>query len=462
MADQEEGKKALERLQALDRAHHLHPFTDPQALMQAPPFVMTAAEGCYVAGHGIRLLDAMAGLGCVNIGYGRQEMVDAAAEAMKSLSYYHAFAAISSPQAAALAGRIAALTPEGLNKVFFANSGSEANETLLKLARLYWRRKGRPEKKLIISRDYSYHGSTIATTLLNGNDNMLDDFGLSAEGRVLKAQAPFWYRHGGDMNPDEFGLVAARSVEEKILEAGPENVAAFFAEPIQGTMGAVVPPATYWPEVERICRKHEVLLVADEVVTGLGRTGHWFAQETFGFKADMMALAKGLSSGYIPISAAVISDEIAEVIEAESHMLSHGFTTSAHPTACAVALKNLEIIEREGLVARIKEDIGPYFKEGLESLLSHPMVGEVRASGLMAGVEIVRDKETKAHYPLEMGLCQHISHAMLARGVIARPVGNILVLCPPFIIKKKEVDYLVNVFEQALNTIHEALHKGVE
>lgn len=450
----------LEELQALDQQHHLHPFTAAGAMRQAPPFLIDHADGCYVTGQGIRLLDMMAGLGCVNVGYGREELANTAKKAMQSLSYYHSFSAVSNPTAAALAGRIAKLAPDCMNKVFFANSGSEANETILKLVAFYWRQKGQPSKRVIITRDYAYHGSTVATTALNGNPAMLEPYGIEPGSGVLRAASPFWYRDGGDMTPEEYGMAAARSIEEKILEAGPENVAAVFAEPIQATMGAIVPPDNYFPEVERICRKHDVLLVADEVVTGLGRTGKWFAQETFGFQADIMTLAKGLSSGYAPISAVVLHDNVANVIEAGDSIFQHGFTTSAHPVMAAVALRNLDIIEEEGLVDRIATDVGPYFDEKLQTLNASPLVGEVRTKGLIAGIELVRDKGTREQYPLELSLCEHVNQSALVKGVIVRPTGNALVLCPPFTVSHAEIDFTVDVLHAALAEIHEAIMAG--
>lgn len=451
---------SLEDLQALDQKHHLHPFTAASALRQAPPFLIDNADGCYVTGQGIRLLDMMAGLGCVNIGYGREELSTTAQKAMQTLSYYHSFSAVSNPTAAALAGRIAALAPDGMNKVFFANSGSEANETILKVIAFYWRQLGKPEKRIIITRDYAYHGSTIATTALNGNAAMQEPFGIESGPDILRAAAPFWYRDGGDLTPAEHGLAAAKSIEEKILEAGADNVAAVFVEPVQATMGAIIPPDVYFPEVERICRKYNVLLVADEVVTGLGRTGHWFAQETFGFKADIMTLAKGLSSGYCPISAAVLHDDIATVIEDGETVFQHGFTTSAHPVMAAVALRNLDVIAEERLVERIHDDIGPYFSQKLQELSASPIVGEVRTCGLIAGIELVQDKATRTQYPIELGLCEHVSQAALVRGVIVRPTGNALVLCPPFIVSHAEIDLTVDVLQQALEDVHSALVAG--
>jgi len=449
--------KTLEDLQALDRAHHMHPFTAASALRQAPPFVVDGAEGAYISGQGIRLLDMMAGLGCVNIGYGRSELAQTASDAMKALSYYHSFSAVSNPTAAALAGRLAELAPEGMNKVFFANSGSEANETVLKLIAFYWRKKGQPNKRVIITREFAYHGSTLATTALNGNIAMLEPYGIDAERDIARVEAPFWYRNGGDLSPEEFGLKAAQSIEDKILEVGADNVAAIFLEPIQGTMGAIIPPDNYLPEVERICRAHDVLIVADEVVTGLGRTGHWFAQETFGFKADIMTLAKGLSSAYLPISAAILHDSIAEVIEGGEDIFQHGFTTSAHPVAAAVALRNIDLLDEEKLVENIANDLGPYFLNKLKTLEVHPLVGEVRASGLFAGIELAKDKETREQYPLEAGICEHVSQAALIRGLIVRACGNVIVLCPPFIVNHAEIDFTVDVLGQALDEIYAAI-----
>jgi len=452
--------KTLEELQAIDQQHHLHPFTSPSSLRQAPPFLIDSAEGCYVTGQGIKLLDMMAGLGCVNIGYGREEMAETVSEAMRSLSYYHSFSAVSNPTAAALAGAVIDLAPEGMNKVFFANSGSEANESALKLIRSYWRKKGQENKRIILTRDYAYHGSTLATTALNGNMAMLEPYGLENDADIVRAAAPYWYRNGGNATPAEHASYAARSVEEKILKVGPDNVAAMFIEPIQATMGAIIPPQEYLPEVERICRKYDVLVVADEVVTGLGRTGHWFAQETFGFKADIMTLAKGLSSGYVPISAVVLHDDIVAVIEGGEDIFQHGFTTSAHPVMAAVALKNIDILKNDKLIDRIRDDIGPYFSEKLSTLENHPLVGEVRSCGLIAGIELAQDKATRAQYPIDVGICEHVSQACLVQGVIIRPTGNSLVLCPPFTIKRVEIDHAISVIEQALTHIHQAIMNG--
>lgn len=431
----------------------MHSYTDPGALRSAPPFVMESAKGVYVSGQNMRLLDMVSGLGCVNIGYGREEMADVAAEAMNNMSYYHSFASITNPASAKLSEKIASLSPGSLNKVFFASSGSEAIETIGKMVKLYWRRKGKPNRQIFISRDLSYHGSTLFAGSLNGLKAMHDPFDLNQHKMVHHAAAPFWYRYGGNTDPETFGKLAAQSIEEKILEVGPDKVAAFFAEPIQATLGAIIPPKNYWPEVEAICRKYDVLLVADEVLTGGGRTGHWFAQETFGFQADIMALSKGLSSGYQPISAAVFSDEVAEVLEREDSILQHGFTNSGHPVAAAIALKNIEIIENEGLIDRIRNDIGPEFRAALKTLEDHELVGEVRSCGLIGAIEIAQNKATRAQFPSEMQIDDHIANHIISKGVIVRPCGNVLTLCPPFIIKKEEIDIAIKAIRSGLDTV---------
>lgn len=448
------GGLTLEQIQAYDQSHHMHPFTSANALRQAPPFVIERAEGCYVEGQGIKLLDAMAGLGCVNLGYGRKELADAAHSVMSDLSYYHSFSAVSNPYAAALSAKITDHAPEHMNKVFFSNSGSEAVETALKLVSLYWLQKGQPNRRKIITRDYAYHGSTIATAALNGNKEMAEQFGYAGSADIIRAQSPYWYREGGDLSPEEFGIAAAKSIENAIVEAGPDNVAAFIGEPVQGTMGIIVPPETYWPEVERICRKYDVLLIADEVVSGFGRSGAWFAQETFGFNADIMTLAKGLSSSYIPISATVVSDAVAEVVEGGENLLQHGFTTTGHPVTAAVALRNIQLLEEEKHIGAIKDDLGPYFEKQLKTTLADlPLVGEVRVKGLMAGIELTKDKTTREQYPIEMALCDHVGNAALMRGLIVRPTGNVVVLCPPFCVSKAQIDFMAAILHEAFSDV---------
>ena len=443
-----------DRLRKADGQHHVHPFTDHKALMAGGAFIAERGEGCDIVGEGsIRLLDMMAGLACVNVGYGRRELVEAATRAMTDLSYYHSFQATTNPYAAALAQKIVEHAPGHLKRVFFANSGSEANETIIKMIRAYWRAKGQPNRQVIIARDFAYHGSTLYTASLNGLPMMHDAFGLPFPD-ISHIESPYWYRQGGGMTKEAYGKKAAQVLKNKIVELGAENIAAFIAEPIQVTSGAIVPPETYWPEIVAICRDAGILLVADEVVTGFGRTGHWFAQERFGFEADFMTLAKGLSSGYQPIAAAVVSSDVADIALDAGGIFQHGFTTSGHPVACAVALRNLELIEEDNLVQRAK-DMGAYMHRALETAIgAHSLVGEIRGEGLIAGIELVRNRESRQQYPPEMGLCAHIANATLMQGVVIRPTGNSLVITPPFIVEKAQIDRLVSALVTALDQIY--------
>ncbi len=441
--------------QTADRDHHLHPFTSPKGQAEHGSHIITRGEGCYLwDAFGNRFFDAMAGLGCVNIGYGRPELADIAAEAIKTLSYYHAFANTTNPYAAELAEKLSQLLPDGFNRVFFCNSGSEANETNLKIVRSYWHAKGRPERKIVIARTFGYHGSTLATASLTGLKAMHEQFGLPL-GDAVHIDAPYWYRQGGEMTPEEYGIAAADALERKIIERGPKNIAAFIAEPIQATAGAIIAPESYWPEVNRICRKYEILLIADEVVTAFGRTGHWFTSPVCGIEPDLITMAKGLSSGYQPIAAAAVSDEIFAVLSKSDGVFQHGFTTSAHPVACAVALKNIALLEQEGLVENTRERIGPYFQSVLRDLLEHPLVGEVRGEGLIAGIELCKDKPSREQYPLEMAVCGQVTNQCLMQGLILRPTGNSLVLCPPLVITQEEIDMVAGVLRTALDrTLH--------
>jgi len=448
--------RTRQRLREADKLHHIHSFTDHAGMAGTGAFIVEQAKGCKIAGEGgITLIDAMAGLGCVNVGYGRDELADTAAAAMREMAYYHTFQATTNPQAAALAERIAEYAPGGLDRVFFANSGSEANETIVKLVRAYWRAHGQPERRLIISRDYAYHGSSLYTAGLNGLPATHAAFGLPMAD-TAHIQAPYWYREGGEMRPEAFGKAAADALRAKIDALGAENVAAFIAEPIQVTAGAIVPPATYWPAVAEICRENGILLIADEVVTGFGRTGYGFGQEAYGFEADCMTLAKGLASGYQPIAAAVASDALAEAALEQGEAFQHGFTTSGHPVACAVALENLAILERENLIQRAGEQ-GAYLGERLARLGDHPLVGEIRTKGLLAGIELVKDKTTREQYPLERAVCAQVAGAALRRGVVLRPTGNSLVICPPFTIAGEEIDAVVQALAGALDEVQAQL-----
>lgn len=430
------------RWRALDKAHHAHPFTDPASFQRRPVQVITRAEGVYVwNSEGEKLLDGMAGLWCVNVGYGRKEIADAVARQFETLSYYNTFFQSAAPAQIELAARLAELTPGDLNHFFFACSGSEANDTVMRLVRRYWAIKGRPEKSIFISRNRAYHGSTLAGASLGGMAPMhaFDHHMLEGFEHVME---PHWYVHGGDLSQDEFGLVAARKLEERILEVGADKIAAFIGEPVQGAGGVIDPPATYWREIERICRRHDILLIADEVICGFGRLGEWFGCQHFGFTPDLMSMAKGLSSGYQPISAVAISDAVYATL-AEGGPIAHGFTYSAHPACCAAALANIDLMERERLVPRAREEAAPYFHARLAEVAEgHPLVGELRGRGLLAAFQLSRDPATRATFEKSDDVANVCRQFCLDAGLIVRAIDQAVILCPPLVISHAEMDEL--------------------
>ena len=441
-----------EDLQALDAAHHLHPFTHGDELAAKGARIVTRAEGCWLTdSDGNRILDGMAGLWCVNIGYGRSELADAAHRQMLELPYYNTFFQTSHVPALNLAAKLAELAPGDLNHVFFASSGSEANDTNLRLVRAYWEEKCEPERQVIISRWNAYHGSSVGSGSLGGMKGMHAQGGMPIPG-IHHIDQPNWWSEGGYATPEAFGLERAQALETAILEIGPEKVAAFIAEPIQGAGGVIVPPETYWPEIQRIARKYGILLIVDEVICGFGRTGNWFGSQTYDIQPDIMTIAKGLSSGYQPIGASIVTDEVADVIA--NTEFNHGYTYSGHPVACAVALENLRILEDEGIVDRVRDETAPYLKERFESLADHPLVGEVKIVGMMGSVALTPDKATRAPFaePGTAGLiCRE---RCFANNLIMRHVGDRMVISPPLVISKDEIDTLV---DRARKSLDEAL-----
>ncbi len=429
--------------QDIDQAHHIHPFTDTADLNNRGTRVITRAEGVFIEdSDGNRYLDGMAGLWCVNIGYGRKELAEAAYKQMLELPYYNNFFQCANTPAIELSKVLAEITPEGLNHVFYANSGSEANDTVVRMVRQYWNLKGKPERSIIISRKNAYHGSTVAGASLGGMSGMHAQGGPMLPD-VVHIDQPYWYGEGGDHSPEEFGLIAARKLEEKIEELGADRVGAFIGEPIQGAGGVIIPPATYWPEIQRICKKHDILLIADEVICGFGRTGEWFGCDTFDIKPDLMPMAKGMSSGYLPISAVMVGERVADVLINECGEFTHGFTYSGHPACAAVALENIRILREEKMIERIKDDIGPYFAKALKTLEDHPLVGAVETVGLIAGMPLVDDKKTRKAFDKPGTVGTMCRDACVANGVIMRACGDRMVLSPPLCITKEEIDELV-------------------
>ena len=445
------------QLQALDAAHHMHPFTANAELAEKGARVITRAEGVYLTdSEGHRILDGMAGLWCMNIGYGRSEMADVAARQMRELPYYNTFFQTTHVPAIALAAKLAELAPGDLNHVFFAGSGSESNDTNLLMVRRYWQALGHPEKNIVIARKNAYHGSTYAGRSLGGMSGMHEQGGIIAN--IEHIGQPHWYMEGGDMTPEEFGLMRARELEDKILELGVDRVAAFIGEPVQGAGGVIVPPPNYWPLVRQICDKHGVLLIADEVVTGLGRSGELFGTRLWGVNADMWCLAKGISSGYIPLGATAINRRIAEVFDADTTgaaSLSHGYTYSAHPVAAAAALATLDQIEAldiPGHAARV----GAHMQARLRKLTDTcSFVGDVRGVGLMLGIEMVSDKARRIPLARSSDISARVAKAAYQAGLMVRISGPNLILSPPLTITREEVDFMCDVLESAFAAVEE-------
>jgi putrescine aminotransferase len=434
----------------LDTAHHLHPFTDHKDLHARRVKVITGAKGVFLHdSDGNELLDGMAGLWCVAAGYGRRELVDAAAAQMTKLPYYNTFFKTTNEPAILLAQKLASIAPEGINRVFYACSGSEAVDSALRTARVYWQTLGKPGKKNVIGREYGYHGSTTLGASAGGMADMHRQAGdLPNFHHVLP---PYWYGKGGQMSPEEFGIYAAREVEKKILELGADTVAAFIGEPIQGSGGVLIPPETYWPEINRICKQYDILLIADEVICGYGRTGEWFGSDYFGIKPDMMTTAKGLTSGYIPLSALLVHDRIADVMINDAGEYYHGFTYSGHPVSCAVALKNLEIIENEGLVAAAARK-GEILRAAFRAALGdHPMIGEIRGAGLIGAIELTADKRTRRFFDKNGRVGVICRDFCIANGLIMRATRDTMLFSPPLTITEAEIGVMVERFRKSVD-----------
>lgn len=438
-------------LQALDAAHHMHPFTDGEMLRERGVRVITEGQGVWLTdSDGEKVLDAMAGLWCCNIGHGREELARAAHDQMLQLSYYNTFFMTSHPPAIELAQRIAELAPGDLNHVFYASGGSEANDTNIRLVRHYWAAKGQPEKTVIIARKNGYHGSTVGAASLGGMQAMHDQGSLPIPD-IVHIDQPHWWAEGGDMSPEDFGLERAQQLEKKIAELGENRVAAFIAEPIQGAGGVIIPPDTYWPEIQRICDAHDILLIADEVICGFGRTGEMYGSQTYGIRPDIMTIAKGLSSGYAPIGASVVSDEVSEVIDSAGDF-NHGYTYSGHPMCCAVALENLRIIVEEKLVERVRDDVGPYLEEKWLALGDHPIVGEAVIKGLMGALVLSPDKKSRAPFPMPPGTVgMYGREKSFGNNLIMRHVGDRMIISPPLVITRDEVDILIERATKSLD-----------
>ncbi|MGE8409328.1 MAG: aspartate aminotransferase family protein [Pseudomonas sp.] len=441
--------------QDLSRDHHLAPFSDYKQLQEKGPRIITKAQGVHLwDSEGNKILDGMAGLWCVAVGYGREELAEAASKQMRELPYYNLFFQTAHPPALELAKAISDVAPAGMSHVFFTGSGSEGNDTVLRMVRHYWALKGKPQKKTIIGRINGYHGSTVAGASLGGMSGMHEQGDLPIP-NIVHIPQPYWFGEGGDMTEEAFGIWAAEQLEKKILEVGVDNVAAFIAEPIQGAGGVIIPPQSYWPKIKEILARYDILFVADEVICGFGRTGEWFGSDYYDLKPDLMTIAKGLTSGYIPMGGVIVRDEVAKVVS-EGGDFNHGFTYSGHPVAAAVGLENLRILRDEKIVERVREETAPYLQKRLRELNDHPLVGEVRGLGMLGAIELVKDKATRSRYEGKaVGMiCRQFC---FENGLIMRAVGDTMIIAPPLVITRDEIDELVEKARKCLDLTLEAL-----
>jgi putrescine aminotransferase len=449
-----DGPEQLRRWQQLDAAHFLHPFTDSRLLGERGTRVITRGEGIYLFdAEGRKLLDGMAGLWCVAVGYGRDELVQAAARQMAELPYYNSFFQCSTPPAIELAAKLAEVTPPQFGHVFFTGSGSESVDTAIRLVRRYWQLEGQPQRSVIIGRWNGYHGSTIAGASLGGMKWMHEQGLMPTLPDFAHIEQPYWFERGAGAAPADFGLAAARELADCIEQLGPQRVAAFIGEPVQGAGGVIIPPETYWPEIQRICDHYGILLVSDEVICGFGRTGHWFGCEHYDTRPDLMTMAKGLSSGYLPIGAVMVGGRVAQRLIAAGGEFAHGFTYSAHPVCSAVALANLGIIQRERLVEHVRDVAGPYLRQRWAELAQHPLVGEARTLGLLGALELVKSKGPAGPTWFEPRgkVGERCRDNAIRNGLVMRATRDTMIVAPPLVITRSEIDELVEKARRTLD-----------
>jgi putrescine aminotransferase len=452
-------------LQQLDSAHYLHPFTDHGALRDRGARIMVRGDGIHLwDSEGHKVIDGMSGLWCVNVGYGRASMTQAVARQMDTLPFYNSFFNTTNVPAVMLAARLAELAPPGFAHVFFTGSGSEANDTILRMVWRYWQLMGQPDRQAVISRRNAYHGSTVAGASLGGMAGMHAQGALPIPG-IHHIEQPHFAEHGRGMSEAEFGLRAAGWLEEKILEIGPDKVAAFIGEPVQGAGGVIIPPPTYWPEIQRICDKYGVLLVSDEVICGFGRMGTWFGCQMMGARPDLIAFAKGVTSGYVPLGGVLVGARVAHALVEKGGDFNHGFTYSGHPVACAAALENLRIMTDERLVERVALETGPHLKAAFAGLVSHPLVGHAESMGMAAGLDLVRRKGATVHdceaFPRELGVGMVCRSHMFDNGVIMRAVGDRMIVAPPLVMTCAQIDEMVERIRYCLDlTLEDVTQRG--
>jgi putrescine aminotransferase len=451
-------------IQAQDSAHFIHPFTDHGDLATRGARVITRAEGIYVwDSEGEKMLDAMSGLWCVNVGYGRKELADAAYLQMMTLPFYNSFFQTTNVPAVQLATRLASLAPKvgdrSFEHVFYSSSGSESNDSNVRMVRRYWDLLGQPQRKVIIGRHNAYHGSTMAGASLGGMSGMHAQGDLPIP-NITHIGQPYFFEDGlpGE-TADEFGLRAAGWLEAKILELGPDRVAAFIGEPVQGAGGVIIPPATYWPEIQRIVDKYGILLISDEVICAFGRLGHWFAYEKFGYKPDLVTFAKAVTSGYIPLGGVMVGNRVAEVLIQKGGEFNHGYTYSGHPVACAVALANLDIMETEQLPQKVRGEMGDYLAQRYLELNDHPLVGIAETCGFVAGLVLIKNKAGKERFNPDDAVGMVCRGHCFRNGLIMRAVGDRMIIAPPLTMTRTDIDEMMRLIRLALDLTQQELHQ---
>ncbi len=443
--------RTTEQWQKIDSAHHLHPFTDFKELINTGTRVIISGKGNYVTdSENNKILDMMAGLWCVNIGYGRKELAEVAYEQMQLLPYYNSFFKTATTPSIELSKILADITPEGIERFFYGSSGSESNDTVVRLVRRYWDILGKKNKKTFISRTFAYHGSTMASASLGGMQAMHDQGDLPLPGFV-HAMPPYQYKFGKNISEDEFCKLAVNEIEKKIIEIGSDNVAAFIGEPIQGAGGVIVPPRNYWNLIQDLCKKYDMLLCIDEVICGFGRIGQWFGSQHYNIKPDVITFAKGITSGYLPLSGIGIGKKISDVMINQGGEFYHGYTYSGHPVACAVAVENIRIIKEEGMIENVKKNIAPYLQKRMREFENHPLVGEVRGEGLLVGVELVKNKEKKELFDPVGKVGNICKDHCINNNLIMRAVRDGMMCSPPLTISKDDIDKCVERFKISLD-----------
>ncbi|RKE83346.1 aspartate aminotransferase family protein [Rhizobium sp. AG855] len=437
-------------IRRLDAAHHLHPFTNTRELNARGARVITQSSGVYLHdSEGNRILDGMSGLWCVNAGHGRRDIIDAVSRQLEELTFYNTFFNTTHPSVAELSALLSEVTPPQFNYFHYTGSGSESNDTIFRLVRYYWELEGKPEKSIFISRRGGYHGSTVAAASLGGFGSMHKQGGLPIPG-IYHAPSPDWWSYGGDMSSDEFGLHVAHQTLSLIDAIGSDRIGAMIGEPIMGAGGVIVPPKTYWPALSAGLKERDILLISDEVICGFGRTGEWFGCELMGTEPDFLTMAKGITSGYIPLGAVGVSDRVAKVLLEKGGEFAHGHTYSGHPAACAAAIATLKILREEKLVDRVRTDIGPYLKHKWKTLADHPIVGEAVMEGLIGAFQFTKDKSSRKGFDEDARIGMIAREHSFKNGLVMRAVGDRMVIAPPFTLTHEEADELVSIAQKVI------------